>query len=136
MAVSEVERGNCEQPREAGGRIALGRGEVKTEVVGVDASVEPESSDILHGLNNVLVSILLNAQIIEWKLPSYSRLRRNLHEVERSAQRGAALVKRLRNGREPEASVNQEGSDSEIASAITNSLQPEGKLPPVADCES
>lgn len=52
--------------------------------------------DILHGLNNALVSILLNAQVIEWKLPSYSRLKRNVHEVERSAQRGGLLVRRLR----------------------------------------
>ena len=53
--------------------------------------------DILHGLNNALVSILLNAQVIGWKLPSYSRLKRNVHEVERSAQRGGLLVQRLRN---------------------------------------
>jgi hypothetical protein len=52
--------------------------------------------DILHDLNNVLVSILLNAQVIEWKLPSYSRIRRNVHEVERSAQRGAVLVSRMK----------------------------------------
>ena len=49
----------------------------------------------LHDLNNVLVSILLNSQVIEWKLPSYSRIKRNVHEVERSAQRGGLLVKRI-----------------------------------------
>lgn len=56
-----------------------------------------QGRDILHGLNNALVSILLNAQVIEWKLPSYSRLKRNVHEVERSAQRGGLLIQRLRN---------------------------------------
>src|SRR5450755_4730918 len=50
---------------------------------------------ILHGLNNVLAAMLLNAQVLEWKLPSYSRSRRYLHEIERNAQRGGALVKQL-----------------------------------------
>ncbi len=62
-----------------------------------------EPRDILHGLNNMLASILLNAQLIEWKLPSYSRVKRNVHEVERSAQRGAALVTRLRHWLESKA---------------------------------
>ena len=54
-----------------------------------------ECAEILHGLNNVLASMLLNAQVMEWKLPSYSRSRRYLHEIERNAQRGGELVKRL-----------------------------------------
>lgn len=54
-----------------------------------------EFAEILHGLNNALVSMLLNAQVIELKLPSYSRMKRNLHEIERNAQRGGELVKRL-----------------------------------------
>src|ERR1035438_5031927 len=52
-------------------------------------------AETLHGLNNVLASMLLNAQVLEWKLPSYSRSRRYLHEIERNAQRGGALVKQL-----------------------------------------
>ena len=51
--------------------------------------------EILHGLNNVLVSILLNAQFMEWKLPSYSLMRRNTHEIQRSAKRAGVLLKRL-----------------------------------------
>lgn len=58
-------------------------------------AITKELGLILHDLNNVFVSILLNAQVIEWKLPSYSRIKRNVHEVERSAQRGAVLVKRI-----------------------------------------
>jgi hypothetical protein len=54
-----------------------------------------DCADILHGLNNVLASMLLNAQVMEWKLPSYSRSKRYLHEIERNAQRGGELVKRL-----------------------------------------
>jgi len=57
--------------------------------------VDPECAELLHGLNNVLVGMLLNAQVLEWKLPSYSRLKRNLHEIERNAQRGGELVRRL-----------------------------------------
>ena len=59
------------------------------------ADIAGQRAEILHGLNNVLVSILLNAQLIEWKLPSYSRLRRNVHEIERSAQRAGMLLKQL-----------------------------------------
>jgi hypothetical protein len=51
--------------------------------------------EIVHGLNNVLVSILLNAQFMEWKLPSYSLMRRNTHEIQRSAKRAGVLLKRL-----------------------------------------
>ncbi|MGA9567478.1 MAG: hypothetical protein WBS19_18270 [Candidatus Korobacteraceae bacterium] len=60
-----------------------------------DPAVDAECAELLHGLNNVLVSTLLNAQVMEWKLPSYSRLRRNLHAIERNAQRGGELVKQL-----------------------------------------
>ena len=56
---------------------------------------DPECAELLHGLNNALVGMLLNAQVLEWKLPSYSRLKRNLHEIERNAQCGGELVKRL-----------------------------------------
>ena len=63
--------------------------------VGVSAGTGDDCAEILHGLNNVLASMLLNAQVLEWKLPSYSRSRRYLHEIERNAQRGGELVKRL-----------------------------------------
>ena len=62
-----------------------------------DSSVNAEFTELLHGLNNVLASTLLNAQVMEWKLPSYSRLKRNLHAIERNAQRGGELVRRLLN---------------------------------------
>ena len=54
-----------------------------------------ECGELLHGLNNALASVLLNAQVMAWKLPSYSRSKRYLHEIERNAQRGGELVKRL-----------------------------------------
>ena len=51
--------------------------------------------ELLHTLNNALASVLLNAQVMAWKLPSYSRGKRYLHEIERNAQRGGELVRRL-----------------------------------------
>jgi hypothetical protein len=54
-----------------------------------------DCGELLHGLNNALASVLLNAQVMAWKLPSYSRGKRYLHEIERNAQRGGELVKRL-----------------------------------------
>ena len=55
------------------------------------------SFDEDHELNNVFVGVLLNTPAMEWKLSSYSRLKRNLHEVQRNAQRGGELAKRLLN---------------------------------------
>ena len=64
--------------------------------IAVGPVVEPhEVGEIMHSLNNVLVSIVLNAQIMEWKLPSYSSMRRNTHEIQRSAQLANVLLKRL-----------------------------------------
>ncbi len=60
--------------------------------------LEPDTKhcgELLHGLNNALSSVLLNAQVMAWKLPSYSRGKRYLHEIERNAQRAGELVKRL-----------------------------------------
>jgi hypothetical protein len=54
-----------------------------------------DCTEILHGLNNALASMLLNAQVMEWKLPSHSRSKRYVHEIERNAQRGGELVKQL-----------------------------------------
>ena len=37
----------------------------------------------------------MNAQVLGWKLPPYSRLKRPLREIERNAQRGSELMKCL-----------------------------------------
>lgn len=39
--------------------------------------------------------ILMNAQVVGWKLPPYSHLKRSVREIERSAQRGGELLKGL-----------------------------------------
>ena len=55
----------------------------------------PVSADTLHELANAVTAVLINAQVLEWKLPPYSRLKRPVREIERHAQRGSALLKRL-----------------------------------------
>jgi hypothetical protein len=52
-------------------------------------------AEAVHGINNALLTIVLNSQLIDWKLPSYSKIRRNVHEIERSAQVAGVLIKRL-----------------------------------------
>ena len=51
--------------------------------------------ELLHELNNTFAAVVMNAQVLDGKLPSYSRSKRYIHEIERSAQRGGALLKRL-----------------------------------------
>jgi hypothetical protein len=51
--------------------------------------------DSLHDVDNVLAAVLTNAQVLSGKLPSYSRSKRYIHEIERSAQRARVLIKRL-----------------------------------------
>ncbi len=52
-------------------------------------------SDLLHELANITTAVLINAQLLGWKLPPYSRLKRPVREIERNAQRSAELMKRL-----------------------------------------
>ncbi len=54
-----------------------------------------ECDDLLHQLSNVLTSVIMSAQMLEWKLPAYSHLKRPLRELERNAQRGGELVKQF-----------------------------------------
>ena len=52
-------------------------------------------TDTLHELANAVTALLVNAQVLGWKLPPYSRLKRPLREIERHAQRSGALLKCL-----------------------------------------
>ena len=54
-----------------------------------------DCADLVHELANTSTAVLMNVQVLEWKLPPYSRLKRPLREIERNAQRGRELVKRL-----------------------------------------
>ena len=51
--------------------------------------------ELLRGLNDTFAAVLMNAQVLDGKLPSYSRSKRYIHEIERSAQRGGVQLKRL-----------------------------------------
>jgi hypothetical protein len=50
---------------------------------------------LLHELSNALTAVLVNAQMLEWKLPGYSHLKRPVRELERNAHRGGELIKQL-----------------------------------------
>ena len=49
----------------------------------------------MHELANSMTAVLINAQVLEWKLPPYSRLKRPVREIELHARRSGALLKRL-----------------------------------------
>ncbi len=51
--------------------------------------------EVLRDLSSTFAAVLINAQVLDGKMPSYSRSKRYVHEIERSAQRGGALLKRL-----------------------------------------
>ncbi len=78
--------------------------------------------ELLHGLNNAFAAVLMNAQVLDSKLPSYSRSKRYIHEIERSAQRGAALLKRLLDRLPADESGAAAGKGFELC-----------KVPPVAE---
>jgi hypothetical protein len=52
-------------------------------------------ADVMHGLAKSVTGVLITARVLEWKLPPYSRLKRTVREIERRAQRSAALLKDL-----------------------------------------
>lgn len=54
-----------------------------------------DCSELLHQLSNTMTGVLMNVQLLGWKLPPYSRLKRPVLEVERNAQRAGELLKRL-----------------------------------------
>jgi hypothetical protein len=54
-----------------------------------------DCADLVHELANTTTAVLMNAQVLGWRLPPYSRLKRPLREIERNAQRGGELMKRL-----------------------------------------
>jgi hypothetical protein len=85
---------NLQTEAERVASCAQGSGE-SAERTFVDSPLPCETIEVLHDLNNAFAAVLMNAQVMECKLPSYSRSKRYIHEIERSAQRGSALLKRL-----------------------------------------
>ncbi len=72
-------------------------------------------TDTLHELANSLTAVLINIQILEWKLPLYSRLKRPAREIELHARRSEALFKRLL--REFEIHLKKESKQEFVAQA-------------------
>jgi hypothetical protein len=94
------------------------------EIVEAATSHSPLASEpcteALEALHHAFAVVLINAQALDGKLPSYSRAKRYIHEIERSAQRGGALLKRL-----------QEQLPSQADSACPGTLVE--TVPPVAE---
>jgi hypothetical protein len=87
-----------------------------------------DCADLVHELANTTTAVLMNAQVLGWKLPPYSRLKRPLREIERNAQRGGELMKRLlrRLANDTTEAVNEPGpcaNDSGLG--LTNAVTAE-----------
>ncbi len=54
-----------------------------------------DCAEVLHELANVMTGVLTTAQMLGWKLPPYSHLKRPVRQMERNAQRCGELLKRL-----------------------------------------
>jgi len=52
-------------------------------------------AETMHELASSITAVLINAQVLEWKLPPCSRLKRPVREISLHAQRSGALLKRL-----------------------------------------
>ncbi len=68
-------------------------------------------ADTVHELANAMTAVLINAQVLEWKLPPYSRMKRPVREIERHAQRGGVLLKRLLRHFEPDPAAEEGGNE-------------------------
>lgn len=79
-------------------------------------------ANLVHELSNTMTAVLMNAQLLEWRLPPYSRLKRPVLEVERNAQRGGELLKRLSRqleGTYQPRSAAELGWSDEVLTAVT-----------------
>jgi len=81
-----------------------------------------DCADLLHELANTTTVVLMNAQVLGWKLPPYSRLKRSVREIERNAQRAAELLKRLLCRLEPYLSVQSCLEEACAQSAARNPI--------------
>ena len=61
---------------------------------------------LLHDLSNLVGAVLLNANLLGWKLPPYSHLKRPVNAIERHAQRASKLLTSLKASRD--SAISQE----------------------------
>lgn len=83
----------------------------------VSAARLQEYRALLGQLRQALSGTLTNAQVMQWKLDPYSRIRRYVREIERNAQRGAEVLKQLE-----ERLGIKDDEDEEEASLAENTL--------------
>ncbi len=76
-----------------------------------------DCTDLVHELANTTTAVLVGAQVLGWRLPPYSRLKRPLREIERNAQRGGELMKRLLSRLSAETIAQTGGDDAMRADA-------------------
>jgi len=85
-----------------------GDGEENGAATSLSLRAYPHFAGTLHELANSVTALLINTQVLDWKLPPYSHLKRSVREIERHAQRSSALVKRLLSKFEAREEVNLE----------------------------
>jgi hypothetical protein len=51
-----------------------------------------DCEELVHQLSNLITPILMHAQMLEWRLPPYSHLKRPVRELERNARRAGELL--------------------------------------------
>ncbi len=120
---AEIDLNPCEIGRQ-GEATGSSCGDSKGRVPEMARPLRLQCSDceeLLHELSNVMTGVLMNAHVLEWKLPPYSHLKRSVREVERNAQRGGELLKRLmrRLARVGAKSGSAEESGEEIGAVET-----------------
>jgi hypothetical protein len=89
-----------------------------------------DCSELLHELSNTMTAVLMNAQVLGWKLPPYSHLKRPLRELERAAQRGGELLKRLRRRLEAEPGAGEAAtaiSESKVSAPVPSVVTLRGR---------
>jgi len=93
---------------------SCGEDEERVEVMARSSELRcSDCASLLHTLSNTMTSILMNAQVLAWKLPPYSHLKRPVREVERNAQRSSELLKRL---------MRQAGSPAQAANELCEAV--------------
>jgi hypothetical protein len=89
-----------------------------------------DCGDLLHRLANILTGVIMSAQMLEWKLPAYSHLKRPLRELERNAQRGGEMVKQLMRqvGEDPSDQSFLNQVDSQVMASAVVAIQEPGAM--------
>lgn len=85
----------CDDPTSQLSSAEQGRGECDAGNPRSSRAFHGDCADLVHELANTTTAVLMNAQVLGSKLPPYSHLKRPLREIERNAQRGGELMKRL-----------------------------------------